>query len=65
MSYDFASLSPADFEDLVRDLVGRELGVVSKRSPQALMAASTGAMEWAPARSSYKQNIMPAQLMAR
>jgi hypothetical protein len=27
MSYDFASLSPADFEDLVRDLVNRELGV--------------------------------------
>ena len=27
MSYDFASLSPADFEDLARDLVCRELGV--------------------------------------
>ena len=27
MSYDFGNLSPADFEDLVRDLVGRELGV--------------------------------------
>src|SRR5665213_3654440 len=27
MSYDFSSLSPADFEDLARDLVGRELGV--------------------------------------
>lgn len=27
MSYNFASLSPADFEDLVRDLVGRELRV--------------------------------------
>ena len=27
MPYDFAGLSPADFEDLVRDLVGRELGI--------------------------------------
>jgi len=27
MSYDVTSLSPADFEDLVRDLVSRELGV--------------------------------------
>ena len=27
MAYDFAGLSPADFEDLSRDLVGRELGV--------------------------------------
>lgn len=27
MSYDFGSLSPADFEDLVRDLVGRKLNV--------------------------------------
>jgi hypothetical protein len=27
MSYDFSTLSPADFEDLVRDLLGRELGV--------------------------------------
>jgi hypothetical protein len=27
MAYDFAGLSAADFEDLVRDLVGRELGV--------------------------------------
>lgn len=27
MAYDFAGLSPADFEDLVRDLVGREMGV--------------------------------------
>jgi DNA polymerase III delta prime subunit len=27
MPYDFAGLSPADFEDLVRDLVGRELGM--------------------------------------
>lgn len=27
MAYDFASLSPADFEDLARDLVGRELGL--------------------------------------
>src|SRR5271157_5475831 len=27
MAYDFEGLSPADFEDLVRDLVGRELGV--------------------------------------
>jgi hypothetical protein len=26
MPYDFAGLSPADFEDLVRDLAGRELG---------------------------------------
>jgi energy-coupling factor transporter ATP-binding protein EcfA2 len=27
MAYDFKSLSPADFEDLARDLVGKELGV--------------------------------------
>ena len=27
MAYDFASLSPADFEDLVRDLLAEELGV--------------------------------------
>lgn len=27
MSYNFSTLSPADFEDLVRDLMGRELGV--------------------------------------
>jgi len=27
MTYDFRSLSPADFEDLARDLVGREIGV--------------------------------------
>ncbi len=27
MSYDFSNLAPADFEDLVRDLVGRELGI--------------------------------------
>jgi hypothetical protein len=27
MSYNFANLSPADFEDLVRDLVGRELKI--------------------------------------
>jgi len=27
MAYDFAALSPADFEDLARDLAGRELGV--------------------------------------
>jgi len=27
MSYDFCNLAPADFEDLVRDLVGGELGI--------------------------------------
>ncbi len=27
MTYSFETLSPADFEDLVRDLIGRELGV--------------------------------------
>ena len=27
MSYDFSSLSPADFEDLSRDLIGREMNV--------------------------------------
>lgn len=27
MAYDFTTLSPADFEDLCRDLVGRELGI--------------------------------------
>lgn len=27
MSYDFSTLLPADFEDLVRDLLGRELGI--------------------------------------
>jgi hypothetical protein len=27
MTYDFSNLSPADFEDLSRDLIGRELGV--------------------------------------
>jgi DNA polymerase III delta prime subunit len=27
MSYNFSNLSPADFEDLVRDLVGQELGI--------------------------------------
>lgn len=27
MSYDFANLSPADFEDLVRDLIGHELRI--------------------------------------
>ena len=27
MSYTFSTLSPADFEDLVRDLIGLELGV--------------------------------------
>jgi hypothetical protein len=27
MPYEFGNLSPADFEDLARDLIGRELGV--------------------------------------
>src|SRR5712692_10206007 len=27
MIYNFSNLSPADFEDLVRDLVGNELGI--------------------------------------
>ena len=27
MAYEFGILSPADFEDLVRDLIGREFGV--------------------------------------
>lgn len=27
MAYDFTSLSPADFEDLCRDVVGREIGI--------------------------------------
>jgi hypothetical protein len=27
MTHDFSSLSPAEFEDLTRDLLGRELGV--------------------------------------
>jgi hypothetical protein len=27
MPYGFGNLSPADFEDLARDLIGRELGV--------------------------------------
>ena len=27
MSYDFSTLSPADFEDLARDLIGRQLGI--------------------------------------
>src|SRR5258708_3624247 len=27
MSYDFTNLSPADFEDLVRELIGRELKI--------------------------------------
>ena len=27
MNYDFSTLSPADFEDLTRDLLGRELGI--------------------------------------
>ena len=27
MSYNFSNLSPADFEDLVRDLIGQELGI--------------------------------------
>ncbi|MBZ6079184.1 restriction endonuclease [Microvirga sp. WGZ8] len=27
MNYDFTSLSPADFEDIVRELIGREIGI--------------------------------------
>lgn len=27
MTYDFSNLASADFEDLVRDLIGRELNV--------------------------------------
>jgi len=27
MTYDFSTLSPADFEDLARDLIGKKLGV--------------------------------------
>jgi len=27
MAYEFGNLSPADFEDLVRGLIGREFGV--------------------------------------
>lgn len=27
MGYDYKNLSPADFEDLARDLIGRDIGV--------------------------------------
>lgn len=39
MSYDFFNLSPADFEDLAADLVGRELGIRFE-----VFAAGPGAM---------------------
>ena len=32
MSYDFRNYSPAVFEDLVRDLIGKEVGFASKPS---------------------------------
>lgn len=34
MSYDFSTLSPADFEDLSRDLLGRELGIRFEAFPE-------------------------------
>ena len=34
MDYDFASLSHTDFEDLTRDLLGRELGVRFEAFPE-------------------------------
>jgi len=39
MSYDFANLAPADFEDLVRELIGHEL----KIRFEALAPAQTAA----------------------
>ena len=50
MSYTFSTLSPADFEDLVRDLIGREIGVRF----EAFCAGPDGGMDGrhAPSRGS-------------
>src|ERR1700674_2118031 len=45
--YEFGNLSPADFEDLVRDLVGRELGVRF----EAFAAGPDGGMDGRHAKS--------------
>jgi hypothetical protein len=58
MSYDFASLSPADFEDLVRDLVNRELGVRFEAFAPGPDGGIMGVMQRVLEQSSYKQNIM-------
>jgi hypothetical protein len=44
MAYNFAELSPADFEDLVRDLIGRELDVRF----EAFAAGRGWRHRWAP-----------------
>ena len=34
MNYDFSTLSPPDFEDLTRDLLGREFGIRFEAFPE-------------------------------
>ncbi|MET4037970.1 MULTISPECIES: restriction endonuclease [unclassified Bradyrhizobium] len=50
MPYEFGNLSPADFEDLARDLVGRELGVRF----EAFAAAPDGGMDGRHAKGGAK-----------
>ena len=54
MSYTFSSLSPADFEDLVRDLIGSELGVRF----EAFCAGPDGGIDGRHAPSSGSQPVI-------
>ena len=60
MAYEFGNLSPADFEDLVRDLIGRELGVQF----EAFAAGPDGGMDGRHAKGS-SATILQAKHYAR
>ena len=59
MAYEFGNLSPADFEDLVRDLIGREFGVrFLKPLRQVPTAAWTAAMPKGRRPQYFKRSTM-------
>jgi hypothetical protein len=60
MAYEFGNLSPADFEDLVRDLIGREFGVRF----EAFAAGPDGGMDGRHAKGS-SATILQAKHYAR
>lgn len=58
MSYDFKNLSSADFEDLVRDLIGREETLRFEHSAQGRMAALMAGTRRLMVTSFYRRSIM-------
>jgi hypothetical protein len=64
MSYDFKNLSSADFEDLVRDLIGKKKDSALRHSAQAQIVVLTVGTRTRAGTLFYRPSIMKVRRSA-